>query len=741
MLLAMAAYAAPLKGVVVEETTDMPIPFASISYVSGKELGESDSKGRFEFELESRNAILVFKKNGFDSLLVEMQDYADLLDVVVSMRSNARHLGSATVVGGGGATWQNPKTVSVQKLEDAAGLRFDLTEHLSQMPGMSGQMDFSGNLFYDGSRSEEIAYHLGELRVPNMRHLDIGFPGNLSVINPRAIKSININEHYGMAPFNQGTAGSVQFVPKDLDDLKMDISLGTALREIYMEGPWLFWDGFAFSARYLDPSALKNMGEKFFTEFRRDTGENPNAETKNPFSLSSMDLYARFFGKDSLQNSWALTGLYASDDYSIRQDTTVLIEGSQIYGLASAEYKSIGGTIIHAGVLSQNTANTMRDTSAFRSNEVIDDTHFIDSYEKEYLTANLGFSWEQTDNLGFAFLYDFHRVNRKWTDFGEIDATLNDNVFQASGYYRLGASDFSAGGIFSAKEKQILPLASFDIEKGRGKGFSIFGNAAWRSDWNDVLEENEIKGRLSGGASLKAGARTSLGGLKISAYGFGRYYPKPILPIPKAFEHYKEQESADFAYVYGSQITLDFHSLHSVAFQSNLAHVHGQYELSNGTHLPWQANSRMDMASHLRVYPRSDSLFSFILSHRAALNRPLYEWAITPSKFENGEQIYGKRNIKQSSEAASLFRTDVRINLDLKSKAKILLLDNIRFFAEANNIFSPLNIPFLGEENARERSVAVRDSDGDSRNGYDIVPFMAKGMGLYFQFGVEGSFK
>jgi hypothetical protein len=79
--------------------------------------------------------------------------------------------------------------------------------------------------------------------------------------------------------------------------------------------------------------------------------------------------------------------------------------------------------------------------------------------------------------------------------------------------------------------------------------------------------------------------------------------------------------------------------------------------------------------------------------------------------------------------------------LDLKSKVKIFLLDNIRFFAEANNIFSPLGIPFLGDENARERSVAVRDSNGDSRDGYDIAPFMAKGMGLYLQFGVEGSFK
>jgi hypothetical protein len=64
----------------------------------------------------------------------------------------------------------------------------------------------------------------------------------------------------------------------------------------------------------------------------------------------------------------------------------------------------------------------------------------------------------------------------------------------------------------------------------------------------------------------------------------------------------------------------------------------------------------------------------------------------------------------------------------------------VRFFVEADNVFAPLELKtlrFLGSENARERSVAVRNVDD---NRFDIVPFMAKGMGLYLQFGVEGNF-
>jgi len=47
---------------------------------------------------------------------------------------------------------------------------------------------------------------------------------------------------------------------------------------------------------------------------------------------------------------------------------------------------------------------------------------------------------------------------------------------------------------------------------------------------------------------------------------------------------------------------------------------------------------------------------------------------------------------------------------------------------------------FLGGENARERSVVTQDNDSNHLNGYEIVPFMAKGMGLFVQFGVEGTF-
>ena len=123
-LLAAYAFAAtptPIVGVVVDSESELPITDVEVTYRSGKKLGTTNSDGRFEFTVDSRNAALVFKKPGYDSVFVELQDFADVLDMVVSLSSNLRDLGASTIVGGGEPEkWEPVRTISVDKLEDAA---------------------------------------------------------------------------------------------------------------------------------------------------------------------------------------------------------------------------------------------------------------------------------------------------------------------------------------------------------------------------------------------------------------------------------------------------------------------------------------------------------------------------------------------------------------------------------------------------------------------------------------------
>lgn len=763
---AFAATPTDIVGVVLESESDLPLDGVTITYRSGKNLGRTGSDGRFELTVDSKNAALVFYKEGFDSVEVELQDFADLRDMVVTLSSNLRDLGASTVIGGGEPEkWEPERTISVDKLEDAAGMRFDLTEHLSQMPGISGQKDFSSALFYDGSRAEDVAYHLGRLRIPNMRHLDVGFPGNLSVVNPHILSGIEIHDHYGSGPIGQGLATSVQYMPEQTKgDWGLKGAAGLTLQEVVLDAPFFIWDSFRFGFRRLDDEMLKNLGEKFFTEFRKRDGDcvdDCRVQSSDPFDLSAFDVYAQLNGSDSMGNTWALRTLYSSDEYAIKQDTSTaydqvssidIIEGKQNYLVIGAEYASKFGTSAHAGIVREQLGDTLRDTTGFRNTaNSREGAAFIDGYEYNHTTISGGLDKNFDGHilgadLSGAILYEQHFVERKYPDYGgSIKDDYKTGVLSGTGRFdwKPDYSQYilSVGGVADAMDHKAAPTASVDVEKNLSKKDSaywrVFGNAAYRSDWKPYYDDGDLTGRLESGSSAKLGFGYRSKYFDGQASGFGRYYFDPLLPMPKAYAQYKDITGVDYAWVLGAGAKMEWKTSHHFSMSSNVSSVYGEYELEGSDRsLPWEANSRLDLISHFRYYPRKDSMISVILTHHAAWHRPMYYYQITPSNPETRDN--GTRRLMDYNEFTDLYRTDIRVNLDLNKEKWVFR--HARFYLELDNIFSKLDVDalkFLGSENGRERSYVTRDDDKNSSNGYDLVPFMAKGMGLYLQFGVE----
>ena len=759
-----AASPTTVIGVVLEAESDLPVKDVAITYQSGKRIGETDSRGRFELTVDSKNASLVFKKEGYDSVFVELQDFADLLDMVITLSTNVTNLGASTIIGDGEPVkWEVERTVQLEKLEDAAGMRFDLTEHLSQMPGVSGQKDFSSALYYDGSRASDVAYHLGRLRIPNMRHLDVGFPGNLSVVNPHTLSGIEIHDHYGQGPLGQGLATSIQYIPEQTSgEWGLKGSAGTALREVVLDAPFFIWDSFRFAFRFLDADMLKNLGEKFFTEFRKRDDKNSDAkvQSSDPFDLSAFDVYAQFNGSDSLGNaSWALRTLYSSDEYKVSQDTSStygavnsidIVEGSQSYLVIGAEYASKFGTSFHAGLVRESLSDTIRDTTGFRSGNFTDASAktFIDGYSQTHTTLSAGADRNfNADIFGAdlrgAILYEHHLVERSYPiPGGEESSDYQTGVL--SGAVTLDWKNnysehmLSVGAVADAADHKALPTASFDMERNLSKTDSaywrLFGNAAYRADWKHYFDDGDLTGRLESGTSLKLGLGYRSKYLVAQFSGFGRFYIDPLLPLPKAFANYQDVTPVNNAWVTGASGSLEWKTSHHFSMAMNASSVYGEYELDCGKSLPWEANSRLDVVSHFRYYPRKDSIVSVILTHHAAWHRPLYYYAIKPAASGKG----GTRELRDYHKFTDMYRTDVRVNLDL-TKSKFFFR-HARFYLEVDNIFAKLDVDalkFLGAENDRERSWVAQDKDDKTGNGYNLVPFIAKGMGLYVQFGVE----
>ena len=761
----LAASPTTIIGVVLEAESDLPVKDVRVTYQSGKLIGETDSRGRFELNVDSKNALLVFKKEGFDSVFVELQDFSDLMDMVITLSTNVTNLGSSTIIGDGEPIkWEVERSVKLEKLEDAAGMRFDLTEHLSQMPGISGQKDFSSALYYDGSRASDVAYHLGRLRIPNMRHLDVGFPGNLSIVNPHTLSGIEVHDHYGQGPLGQGLATSIQYIPEQTKgEWGLRGSAGLTLQEVVLDAPFFIWDSFRFAFRRLDGDMLKNLGEKFFTEFRKrddDCSGDCKVKSSDPFDLSAFDIYAQLNGSDSLGNkTWALRALYSSDEYKISQDTSStygavnsidIIEGSQSYLVIGAEYASKFGASFHAGLVRENLSDTLRDTTGFRTGKLSDESArtFIDGYSQTHTTLSVGADKNyNADILGAglrgAVLYEHHLVERSYLIPGG-DESRDYQTGVLSGAVTLDwKNDYSnhmlsVGAVADARDHKALPTASFDMERNLSKTdtayWRLFGNAAYRADWKHYFDNGDLTGRLESGTSLKLGFGYRSKYLVAQFSGFGRFYFDPLLPLPKAFANYQDVTPVDYAWVSGASGSLEWKTSHHFSMAMNASSVYGEYELKGGKSLPWEANSRFDIVSHFRYYPRKDSIVSVILTHHAAWHRPLYFYSIKPAA--DGKS--GTRELKDYNEFTDLYRTDVRVNLDLtKTKG---FFRNARFYLELDNIFSKLDVgalKFLGSENGRERSWVARDNDKNTANGYDLVPFIAKGMGLYFQFGVE----
>ncbi|WP_109736321.1 MULTISPECIES: hypothetical protein [unclassified Fibrobacter] len=753
-----------ISGVVLEAETDLPIKGVTITYASGKSVGETNSEGRFEYTVNTSNASLVFKKDGFDSVLVELQDFADLFDMVVTLSTNVRNLGASTIIGGGAekVQWNVERKINLDKLEDAAGMRFDLTEHLSQMPGISGQKDFSSALYYDGSRAGDVAYHLGRLRIPNMRHLDVGFPGNLSIINPHILSGIEIHDHYGAGPIGQGLATSVQYLPEQTKgEWGLKGAAGITMQEVVVDAPWMFWDSFRFAFRRLDGEMLKNLGEKFFTEFNKRSDDCKECKVKNsdPFDLEAIDVYAQFNGSDSLGNTWAIRTLYSSDVYSISQDTSNtydevnnidIISGEQNYLVLGLEYDSRFGTSFHGGLVREYMSDTLRDTTGFRNTAEGMNKTFIDGYELTHTTISGGVDKKYDEkllgaNISGALLYEHHILERDYPGFGApISEDYQTGVISGVGRFNwkqdYSQQIFSVGAVADWGEHDAAPTVSLDYEQNLSKVdtayWRLFANAAYRGDWKPYLDDGELTGRLETGASAKVGLGYNSKYIVGQGAVFGRYYVDPLLPMPKAYAQYKDITPVDYAWVMGASGNLEFKTSHHFSMATNVSSVYGEYELDNGNSLPWEANSRFDIVSHFRYYPRKDSIVSVILTHHAALHRPLYYYQINPSNPATRDN--GTRCLKDFNKFTDLYRTDVRVNLDLHGKKNFFR--SARFYLEVDNIFANLDVDalkFLGSENGRERSWVTRDTDKDVTNGYDLVPFIAKGMGLFVQFGVE----
>jgi hypothetical protein len=243
----------------------------------------------------------------------------------------------------------------------------------------------------------------------------------------------------------------------------------------------------------------------------------------------------------------------------------------------------------------------------------------------------------------------------------------------------------------------------------------------------DAVTTSSAEGKLG----IEGGWRDDV---KFTASLYSRLYKDPVLPMPDVFWNYRETHKSDYAYANGGNVTAAWLPSHHFGINVNASVVQGDYHLEdNDQFLPWEANRSLDLVSNLRFLPRRDSLLSFILTYTAVNGAPLYEYT---GLFDNASGATTQRRtigVDRDFPTVSRQRTDLRINLDLKSRWRPL--ESMRFFFEADNIFADYDnsaLDWLGGANRRKRGWTRANANGD------LLPVVTKGLGLFIMFGFEG---
>ncbi len=84
-------------GFVADEVTGDPISWVNVNTVSGKNLGQANSEGNFEIEIESEKILLQFEKTGYEKQIIDLSDLDEFLDVEVFLSPKAKQFSRVKV--------------------------------------------------------------------------------------------------------------------------------------------------------------------------------------------------------------------------------------------------------------------------------------------------------------------------------------------------------------------------------------------------------------------------------------------------------------------------------------------------------------------------------------------------------------------------------------------------------------------------------------------------------------------
>lgn len=249
-----------IKGLLIDEISNEPIPFANIIIKGTTKGTATDFDGNFL--IEGINP-------GFVQLQVSVIGYQPKItgeiNVIsgrqtnynIKLEKSSTQMKEVVVEAESfNKTMESPlsmQTISVAEIERAAGANRDISKVVQSFPGVTSTPAFRNDIIIRGGAPNENRFYLDEIEVPNINHFQTqgASGGPVGIINVNLIREVDFQA--GAFPASRGNMLSSLLTFKQLDGnsekLKGKVTVGSSDLGLTLDGPLGKKTTFVFSAR------------------------------------------------------------------------------------------------------------------------------------------------------------------------------------------------------------------------------------------------------------------------------------------------------------------------------------------------------------------------------------------------------------------------------------------------------------------------------------------------------------
>lgn len=525
-----------IKGKVVDEISQEPIPFANV-VVQGSQLGSAtDIDGNFQinkvpfgYQKLEVSAVGYAPKTSTDVLVTK----ANTPYIEIGLSATATQLKEVVVqTSKFKKTEESPvslQTLGVEEIERNPGGNRDISRVIQSLPGVASTTSFRNDIIIRGGAPNENRFYLDGVEVPVINHFQTqgSSGGPVGIINVNFIREVDF--YSGAFPANRGNALSsvLEFKQKDgnKEDWKFRGTLGSSDVGLTADGP---------------------IGENttFIGSIRRSYLQFLFQALRLPFLPTFTDSQFKLKHKINDKNQITFIGLGAYDEFRLNEsvndgidDPEELERNNFILGnipvneqwnyTVGAVYKHFGKNSFQTLVASRNHLNNQsfkyegNDDSSeenliqdYNSTEIENKLRFENDSRFGSYKLNIGANLEQAIYTNSTFLRRATLAGPQVTDFtseidlvryglfGQISRPVLDNRLTLSLGFRLDGNSFSED--MSNPLDQFSPRFSasysitdrWSINFNTGRYFQLppFTVLGFRNSEGDLVnKENEVK--------------------------------------------------------------------------------------------------------------------------------------------------------------------------------------------------------------------------------------------------------